>query len=64
MVKPQKTVITGEVLNRVRQKFIQDSEMMYEEALMKHRNLAQGGIPVLMWVVLAWYASDNIIGYF
>eukprot|EP00351_Strombidinopsis_sp_SopsisLIS2011_P004793 CAMPEP_0116880650 /NCGR_PEP_ID=MMETSP0463-20121206/12580_1 /TAXON_ID=181622 /ORGANISM="Strombidinopsis sp, Strain SopsisLIS2011" /LENGTH=49 /DNA_ID= /DNA_START= /DNA_END= /DNA_ORIENTATION= len=49
MVKPQKTVITGEVLNRVRQKFIQDSEMMYEEALMKHRNLAQGGIPVLMW---------------
>lgn len=48
----------------MRQKFSRDADMMYEEALLKHRNIAQGGVPVYIWVAMAWFASDNILGWF
>lgn len=57
-------VISEETMNQVRQKFLSDAEFVYEEALLKHRNIGTGGIPVYIWVALAWFASDNILGWF
>jgi len=57
-------VISEETLNQVRQKFLSDAEFVYEEALLKHRNIGTDGVPYYIWVALAWFASDNILGYF
>ena len=50
-------------MNKVRAKFEEETEFAYEEALRAHKNIQDTNIPVWIWVLLAWFASDNIAGY-
>ena len=47
----------------MRLKFEEETEFAYEEALRAHKNISDTNIPVYIWVLLAWFASDNIAGY-
>ena len=47
----------------MRAKFEEETEFAYEEALRAHKNIQDTNIPVWIWVLLAWFASDNIAGY-
>lgn len=56
-------ILTQQEINQVNAKFLEDIEFSYEEALTRHRNIAMQNIPVWMYVLLAWFASDNILGW-
>ena len=42
---------------------MEDTELAYEEAIARHRNITTASIPFAMWVALAWFASDNVMGW-
>ena len=56
-------ILTEEEVNKVRAKFEEETEFAYEEALRAHKNIQDTNIPIWIWVLLAWFASDNIAGY-
>ena len=56
-------IIPEQDITRVRNKFLEDIEFVYEEAIARHRNIQTTKIPILMWIALVWFASDNIFGY-
>ena len=56
-------ILPEQDITRVRNKFLDDIEFIYEEAIARHRNIATTKIPILMWIALVWFASDNIFGY-
>ena len=50
-------------ITKVNTKFLEDIDFVHEEAIARHRNIAPNKIPILMWIALVWFASDNIMGY-
>ena len=56
-------ILPEQDISRVRNKFLEDIEFVYEEAIARHKNIATTKIPILMWIALVWFASDNIFGY-
>lgn len=58
-----KLVLTAEEVNRVRVKFLADIDFAFEEAIQKHRGVASTEVPLWLWALLLWFASDNILGY-
>lgn len=58
-----KNVITVEEINRVREKFVSDMDFAFEEAIQKHRGISSSAVPIWLWAVLLYFASDNILGY-
>lgn len=57
-------ILSEEEVARVREKFYEDIDFVYEEAIARHRNVSNNNVPTWLWVVLIWFASDNIIGWF
>jgi len=47
-------------INRVKDKFYDDINNALEEALRKHQNIALGGTPLWLYVVLVYFAYDDI----
>ena len=56
-------ILTEEEVTTVRNKFYEDIEFCREEAIARHRSNAAGDVPWWMWVLLAWFASDNIMNW-
>lgn len=56
-------VITEEEVTKVRDKFYEDIDFAYEEAIARHRSSSTGDVPWWIWVLMAWFASDNIMGW-
>ena len=50
-------------MSRVKDKFLEDIELAYEDAMNRHRNISTTSVPFVMWVALAWFASDNVMGW-
>jgi len=60
-----KTVMFGKLLseqeiNRVKDKFDEDTSNALEEAIRKHHNVSQGNTPMWLYVVLVYFAYDDI----
>ena len=58
-----KKLIDSDDASKVWDKFLEDIDLVYEEAMNKHKNISSGEIPFYMWVLLAFFASDNIMGW-
>ena len=56
-------IIPEQDIARAKDKFMEDTEHAYEEAIARHRNISTTSIPFPMWVALAWFASDNIMNW-
>jgi hypothetical protein len=56
-------ILSEDEVTNVRNKFYEDIEMLRSEAIDRHRNNSTGDIPWWMWVLLAWFASDNIMSW-
>lgn len=56
-------ILTQEEVTSVRNKFYEDIEFSFEEAITRHRSNTSSDIPWWMWVLLAWFASDNIMNW-
>lgn len=56
-------ILSEDEVTKVRNKFNEDTDASLQEALDRHRNNAAGEIPWWMWVLLAWFASDNIMNW-
>ena len=56
-------ILSEDEVTNVRNKFYEDIEMLRSEATDRHRNNSTGDIPWWMWVLLAWFASDNIMSW-
>lgn len=57
------SILSEKEINFVNSKFLEDIDFSYEEALARHRNIAMQNIPIWMYVLLAWFASDNVLGW-
>jgi len=47
-------------INRVKDRFNEDTSVVLEEAIRKHHNLGGGGTPLWLYVTLAYFAYDDI----
>jgi len=56
-------ILTEEEVNKVKAKFDEETEFAYDEALRAHKNISDTSTPIWVWILLAWFASDNIAGY-
>jgi len=56
-------ILTDEEVSRVKQKFDEETDFAYDEALRAHKNISDTKVPIWIWILLAWFASDNIAGY-
>lgn len=56
-------ILTEQEISSVNTKFLEDIDFTFEEALARHRNIVMQDIPMWMYVLLAWFASDNILGW-
>lgn len=56
-------ILTDEEVSRVKQKFDEETEFAYDEALRAHKNIQDTKVPVWLWLLLVWFASDNVAGY-
>lgn len=56
-------ILSEEDLSKVESKFAEDVEFVFEEAIRAHKNTAQESVPFWLWLALAWFASDNIMGW-
>lgn len=59
----QHGAVSQETVTRVMQKFKEDIDFAYEDAIARHNNTHSAGIPTWFWCIFLWYASDNFIGY-
>ena len=56
-------IITEEEVTSVRNKFYEDIDYLFEEAIQRHRSSSTGDIPWWIWAMLAWFASDNVMNW-
>lgn len=56
-------IITEEEVTSVRNKFYEDIDFLFEEAIQRHRSNSTGDIPWWIWALLAWFASDNVMNW-
>jgi hypothetical protein len=56
-------ILTEDDVTNVRNQFYLDIETLRTEAIDRHKNNSTGDIPWWMWVLLAWFASDNIMNW-
>ena len=59
------TILNGKLLsegeiNKVKDKFKEDCQNMLEDALRKHHNISTGATPVWLYVILVYFAYDDI----
>lgn len=53
-------LLTEADINRVRDKFYEDANIQLEEAIRKHQNVSMGGTPLWLYIVLVYFAYDDI----
>lgn len=56
-------LLTEEDLNRVKDKFQEDIDFVLEEAIRKHHNVQSTTIPWWIYLVLAFFAADNVLSW-
>jgi hypothetical protein len=56
-------ILTEDDVTNVRNQFYLDIETLRTEAIDRHKNNSTGDIPWWMWILLAWFASDNIMNW-
>lgn len=56
-------ILPEQEIIQVKNKFMDGIEFLYDEAIARHKNISTTKIPVVMWVLLVWFASDNVIGW-
>ena len=59
----ERPIFSQEFVNTTWEKFNEDADFSLEEAVNRFKNISNGAIPTWLWVILAWFASDNIMGY-
>jgi hypothetical protein len=47
-------------INRVKDKYYEDVNIQLEDAIRKHQNVSMGGTPLWLYVVLVYFAYDDI----
>lgn len=53
-------LLTEVEMNKVKDRFLDDVQAALDEALRKHHNLGTGGTPLWIYVLLAYFAYDDI----
>ena len=56
-------LLSEQEINKVRDKFQEDIEFVLEEAVRKHHNIQATSVPWWIYLLLAFFAADNIIGW-
>ena len=47
----------------MRDRFEEEAHFANEEAIRAHKNISDTKVPIWLWIVLVWFASDNVAGY-
>lgn len=63
--KQRSTTLMGRLLteadiNRVKDRFAEESSSALEEAIRKHHNISSGNVPLWLYVVLVYFSYDDI----
>lgn len=56
-------LLSEQEINKVRDKFQEDTDFVLEEAIRKHHNIQATTIPWWIYLLLAFFAADNVIGW-
>ena len=56
-------ILSEEEIARVKDKVYEDAGILLEEAINRHKNIGSTDIPVYFWILLAWFAIDDIFGW-
>jgi hypothetical protein len=56
-------LLTEEDLNRVKDKFFEDTDFVLEDAIRKHHNVQSTTVPWWIYALLAFFAADNIFSW-
>ena len=56
-------LLSEQELNKVRDKFYEDIEFVLEEAIRKHHNIQATSVPWWIYLLLAFFAADNVMGW-
>ena len=56
-------LLSEQDINRVKDKFAEDVDFVLEEAIRKHHNIQATTIPWWIYLLLAFFAADNVIGW-
>lgn len=59
----QERLLSEQELNKVRDKFYEDIEFVLEEAIRKHHNIQATTVPWWIYLLLAFFAADNVMGW-
>ena len=65
LARQRSTTMMGRLLseadiNRVKDRFTEDSNTALEEAIRKHHNISSGNVPWWLYVVLVYFSYDDI----
>ena len=56
-------LLTEEDLNRVKDKFQEDTDFVLEEAIRKHHNVQATSVPWWIYALMAFFAADNVLSW-
>lgn len=63
MTQMYERLLSEQDMNKVRDKFYEDIEFVLEEAIRKHHNIQATSIPWWIYLLLAFFAADNVMGW-
>jgi len=63
MTQIYERLLSEQELNKVKDKFYEDIEFVLEEAIRKHHNIQATSIPWWIYLMLAFFAADNVMGW-
>jgi len=53
-------LLSEQEINRVKDKFAEDTDNSLEEAIRKHQNVSNGNVPIWMYVLFVYFSYDDI----
>ena len=53
-------LLSEQEINKVKDRFYEDANIQMEEAMRKHANVSMGGTPLWLYIVLVYFAYDDI----
>lgn len=56
-------LLSEQEINKVKDKFNEDTEYALEEAIRKHHNIQATTVPWWIYLLLAFFAADNVMGW-
>mmetsp|Transcript_45372 Transcript_45372/g.33152 ORF Transcript_45372/g.33152 Transcript_45372/m.33152 type:complete len:114 (-) Transcript_45372:27-368(-) len=56
-------LLSEQDINRIKDKFIEDTDIQLEEAIRKHYNISATSIPWWIYALLAFFAMDNVMSW-